>query len=811
MTAPRGGRTSSAVIVLLAVSFLLLTLELAQVRLFSYSLFPAVVYVAIAITLLGLGASGTALALWPRLATAEPRSLIARAMLAAGITIPLAHYAFAELCTPRKAASLGEYPLLVVLLIGLSAPHFLFGLVIARLLSAPPATVPRRYGANLVGSSLACLGFGLLLPQLGLERLIVAVGLGAAILGLAAARGRERLLAAAVVVALCPLLAIAPRVLDFPPRYGQLERLLDLLAHAPSGAGGERLTARREYSFWDPVGRIEIHSLGDDRVFLPAPVESRFYSQDASNGSILIAFPPDSAQGAPFFQGTVYGSAYFQAPPESVLVIGLGGGPDVFTALSYHARSVTGVEINRGAIDAVLGPMAGFLGDPYRNPVVRVICADGRGFLRRNTVHYDVIQLSGVDTGTALSPGSNVLAENYLYTREAIGELLAALEPEHGVLSILRFGEDALRLSLLASGVLRELGSPEPGMHLVVVGQGFWQNLLIKRTPFTREEMAALDRHLRAGAALPRVRIPMYEYLGFGLEAPLTYVYHPLKQMPSYMADFWTQVQAGREGEIFARMPRLLRSVTDDRPYFFFNFFGELKPLLLFLVEITVVSALCIFLPFLAARRQRPAIGIPKPQAALRLPAVLGFFAALGAGYLLIEVALMQRLVLFLGHPSYSISVTLASLLLGSGLGALAEPRMPRLSRAAPLAIAAATVFLALDLHRPLLLAAEQLPLAARALIAAALVLPLGFLMGMPFPAALRRLAGTRSLLVPWAIGVNGLASVVAAVGNLPLSMIWGFKIALLCGGVCYVAAAALRALACWPAVELAPGAPQEW
>ncbi|HWN81818.1 MAG TPA: hypothetical protein VNM87_06965 [Candidatus Udaeobacter sp.] len=804
-----------AVSMLVLVSFLLLTLELAQVRLFSYSLFPAVVYVAIAVTLLGLGASGTALALWPRLAAAEPRVLIARALLAAGITVPVAHYVFAELCTPRKAASLGEYPLLVPLLIGLAAPQFLFGLVIARLLSAPPATIPRRYGANLLGSALACLAFGFLLPRLGLERVIVAVGLGAALGALWAARGRARLAAVVTAVALCPLLVAAPRVLDFPPRYGQLERLLDLLAHAPAGAGGQRLAAQREYSFWDPVGRIEIHSVGDDRIFLPTPVESRFYSQDASNGSILIAFPPDSAESAPFFTGTVYGSAYFQSPPESVLVIGLGGGPDIFTALNFRARSVTGVEINQGAIDAVLGPMADFLGDPYRDPRVHVVCADGRGFLRRNTVRYDVIQLSGVDTGTALSPGSNVLAENYLYTREAIADLLQALEPEHGVLSILRFGEDALRLSLLASGVLRELGEPEPGMHLVVVGQGFWQNLLLKRTPFTREELAALDRHLRAGAVLPRVRIPTYEYLGFGLEQPLTYIYHPLKQQPSYMADFWTQVRAGHEGEIFARMPRLLRSVTDDRPYFFFNFFGELRPLLLFLLEIAVMSGILIFLPFVAARRARPGT-LPAP-AALRLPVVLGFFAALGAGYLLIEVALMQRFVLFLGHPSYSISVTLASLLLGSGLGALAEPRMPKLARAAPLAIAAATLLLVLDFHRPLLAAAEQLPLPARMLTASWLVLPLGFLMGMPFPSALRRLGAAGIGLIPWAIGVNGFASVVAAVGNLPLSMIWGFRVALLCGGGCYLVAAALRALAGWPASTpadeaMSPAvAPREW
>jgi hypothetical protein len=302
---------------LFAVSYLLLSLELAQVRLFSYSLFPAVVYVAIAITLLGLGASGTVLALRPRWRAAEPGVLSARALTAAALAIPLAHWAFAVLCTPRKAASLGEYPLLLVLLLGLAIPHFLFGLVIGRLLITAEAQVAKRYAANLAGSGCACLLFGFFLPPLGLERVIMAIGLAAALLAVRSARGRERSLGLIAVALLIPLAIVAPKVLDFPPRYGQLERLLDLLAHANTPAGAHPLVPRREYSVWDPVGRIEIHSLGDDRIFMPEPVESRFYSQDASNGSILIAFPADSAAGDPFFAGTVYGSAWAAAPTSS--------------------------------------------------------------------------------------------------------------------------------------------------------------------------------------------------------------------------------------------------------------------------------------------------------------------------------------------------------------------------------------------------------------------------------------------------------------------------------------------------------------
>lgn len=789
---------------LLALSFLLLTLELAQIRLFSYSLFPTVVYVAISITLLGLGASGSILALAPRLLGVEPRALAARAALAFAVAVPASHLAFAHFVAPRKVAALGEYPLLAVLLAGLTVPHFFLGLALARLLAAPAEQVPRRYGANLLGSSLGCLAFIPLLPRLGLERVILGAACGGALVALALAAGQFRRLAALVAAALALAICFAPALLDFPPRYGQLEALAAVIRRAPaSTTAAPSLAIRREYSVWDPVGRIEIHSLGDDRVFLPAPVESRFYSQDGSNGSILIAFPPDSATGAPFFLGTVYGAAYFGGPPDSVLVIGLGGGPDIFTALHYRTRSVTGVEINQAAIAAIEGPLADFLGDPYHRPGVRIVCADGRGFLRRTSNHYDVIQLSGVDTGTALAPGSNVLAENYLYTREAIHDLVAALEPEGGVLSILRFGQDALRLALITCEVLRaDFGATAPGAHLVVVGQGFWQNLLVKRTPFTTEELAALDAHLRRGADLPRVRIPSYEYLGFGLEAPLAYVYHPRAPIPSYMAEFHDLVATGREADLFARLPRLLRSVTDDRPFFFFNFFGELRPLVLFLAQIAALAAVFILLPLGALRRSARESG----QATAGLLPVLGYFFALGAAYLVVEVVLMQRFVLFLGHPSYSISVTLAALLLWSGLGALATGRLARSARtrlramrAALLAIALLVLLFALDVHAPLLAATSGAGLTARAALVFLLVAPLGFLMGMPFPAGLGLLAGAEPRAVPWAIGVNGFASVIAAVGNVPLAMVWGFRAVLLLGGALYLAAWAVtftRALA---------------
>jgi hypothetical protein len=302
-----------------------------------------------------------------------------------------------------------------------------------------------------------------------------------------------------------------------------------------------------------------------------------------------------------------------------------------------------------------------------------------------------------------------------------------------------------------------------------------------------------LDGYLRRGAALPRVRIPTYEYLGFGLEEPLAYVYHPRAPVPSYMAEFFELASAGREAEIFAELPRLLRSVTDDRPFFFFNFFGELRPLVLFLVQIAALAAVFILLPLGGLRRDARVAAHPAPA----LLATLGYFFVLGAGYLVVEVVLMQRFVLFLGHPSYSISVTLFALLLWSSLGALAAGRAGgagrrgqlRVIRGALAAIAILVLLFALDVHAPILAATRSTGLAARAGIVFLLVAPLGFLMGVPFPTGLGLLAGAQPRAVPWAIGVNGFASVIAAVGNIPLAMIWGFRTVLLLGGTLYLAA----------------------
>jgi hypothetical protein len=276
------------------------------------------------------------------------------------------------------------------------------------------------------------------------------------------------------------------------------------------------------------------------------------------------------------------------------------------------------------------------------------------------------------------------------------------------------------------------------------------------------------------------------------------------------MAEFHELARTGREAEIFARLPRLLRSVTDDRPFFFFNFFGELRPLVLFLVQIAAFAAFFILLPLRALRRDARDAREAAPGAP-GLRATLGYFFALGAAYLVVEVVLMQRFVLFLGHPGYSISVTLFALLLCSSLGAIAAGRAGVLRAAAPrdrlrmirgalLGIALLVLLFALDVHAPILGAADGAALAVRAVIVFLLVAPLGFLMGVPFPAGLGLLADAHPRAVPWAIGVNGFASVIAAVGNIPLAMIWGFRAVLLLGGALYLAAWAVTLARALPA-----------
>jgi hypothetical protein len=477
------------------------------------------------------------------------------------------------------------------------------------------------------------------------------------------------------------------------------------------------------------------------------------------------------------------------------LVIGSGGGRDVLTALWFGSQDVTAVELNQGIVDWLQGPYADFAGHVYSRPGVRLVVDDGRNFVRASPDYYDVLQISMIDTFAATSAGAYTLSENNLYTAEAFDEYLEHLSAD-GILSINRFFLDppqqTLRVVTLAREALMRRGVQDPAQHLAVARKrNLWDKIglvMVKKTPFTIAEVDQIrDVCLKMGfepVALPGV--PLDNTFTAYLQEP-----DPARFYQSYPFD--------------------VRPPTDDHPFFFNTFkvssFGdalrrrqEIEPVRVYnfdavfiLFVLLALAVVCLFaflfLPLMwrtrTARGGAMKPGVPGRQ--------LAYFVCVGLGFILVEVVLIQRFNLYLGHPIYSLAVILVSLLAFSGLGSALTTRWANHGHVFPLAVACALVALLVLAHECLwpyfLQQTLGLALATRIALAVAALLPIGLSMGMPYPLGLRVVAHGNPDGMPWVWAVNAAASVLGSVLAFALAMVAGFTIVLLAGAFCYVGA----------------------
>jgi hypothetical protein len=485
---------------------------------------------------------------------------------------------------------------------------------------------------------------------------------------------------------------------------------------------------------------------------------------------------------------------YHLRPGGKALVIGAGGGRDLLTALWFGSKEITGVELNQGIVDWVRGRYADFAGHLYSRPEVRIVVDDGRNFVRSTPERFDVLQISMIDTFTATAAGAYTLSENNLYTVQAFDEYLEHLS-DTGILSVNRFFLDppqqTLRIVTLAREALERRGVREPARHVAVVRKR-WDIadnglVMVKKTPFTEREIDQI-RSLCATRAFEPVALP-----GEDLDNPFTaYLREP-------------------DSERFYRAyPFDVRPPTDDQPFFFNTFKiaafvdslrlrDRIDPFrvanydavfILFVLIALAAAALAgfVFLPLLRTTRgasgERPAPRLPLRQ--------LVYFVWVGLGFILVEVVLIQRLHLYLGHPVYSLAVTLVSLLAFSGLGSAWTTRwtQARLARSVITACAATLLLIvAFDGFWPIFLSQTLgLPLTARIAMAVLALLPIGVAMGMPYPLGLRAVSGKHPEGLPWVWAVNAAASVLGSILAFALAMALGFRIVLLLGGLCYAA-----------------------
>jgi SAM-dependent methyltransferase len=805
--APLGG--------LALLSFAVLLYELAQIRVFSYVLHPVVALSTIALAMLGFGLGATLVALRPGLARGDLNGRLARLCGGLAVVAVLVNVLFSLVA--HRIVEPGTFearPLMVAaVFLPAVAPYALAGLATALILDAHLERIGRFYLANLAGSAAGAALMIPLLGPLGAERLMILSAVLAAAAGVVVAlgstgAGRRRLAVAlgALALALAALLPVARAVFPLQPdvtKYNTVFRNWEVRrGWAPP---------ETEFVRWDPVGRLEVLRHSRPHVKVPEPVGYRVITVDGGAMTLMLENPGKPGWGSALFRDSIYAAAYPLLDRPRVLVIGPGGGADVEAALYWNARAVTGVEISGATVRALTGPYAGFAGWPER-PEVHLVHTDGRAFAKSTPERFDLVQLSGVDTVTAHASGSMVTVEDYLYTEEAFTDFLGLLEPG-GVLAVVRFGDEALNLSLIAVAALRHLGEPRPERCIAALRQAGLSGILVKRTPFTAGEIERLRRY-EARELRARSDIPVYDVVGLDLGEPVALL-HPAgtRPAPRYGA-FFAAVGRGRELDPETRRKLGISFVvpTDDRPYYMLGMWANivrassahptLRLLLVASAVIGLASLALILLPVLALRR-RGAAG-PGPMAAVAV-----FFFGLGAGFMLLEVGLIHRAVVFVGTPGASVAVVLSSILVSSGLGAWFSDRLAVGPGKRLLAALAGVCGVGLAYHYgagELFEALFGWPVWARCAAAAVAIAPAGFFMGWFFPAGMRVLGDGHRILVPWAIAVNGFASVLGSLATMFLGMSIGF------GGVFAVALGcyALAVVAFLPLASLVPRSTRE-
>jgi spermidine synthase len=768
-----------------AISAALLMTELALTRIFSVTMYYHFAFLAISIALFGLSASGVLVySIRRRLAVIGTRDL-----LAAGALIHAVATLAALACLVRIRVGLNYSPrnlALMLAIYGLAAlPFFTGGAVISLAFARLATRINLLYASDLIGAAAGCLVLIPLLNQLGAPGVVMI----AAALSMCAAVGftspvrRPRVGLIAIAIMAIPSVAQVARLGPFD--------IVDTKGHE-----GDRVL----FSKWNSFSRVAVYDRahGDwslSPTFTGARGESLFMDIDSAASTPIVkgtGRPEDAAYLRYELTALAYGLVERPAG-FTALVIGPGGGRDLLSALVFGATRVDGVEINPIIVrDVMLQRFHEYSGHLYTDPRVAIHVDDGRSFVRRSTSTYDVIQASLVDTWAATAAGAYTLTENSLYTAEAFGEYLDHLSSD-GLLTVTRWVFDGLRLVTLAQEACAARGL-DASKHLAIVRYDRVATFLLKRTPFTADEIERLQTRSRE--------------LGFtvlyapGLEAPVI-AEEPVEMVRSgtSAADYRRLILAEDREAFIDRYPLDIRPTTDDRPFFFHTtrladqfevafgrsmLFGNGLSALLTLFGISAVLVLLFIVGPLFLGGERPGPG---------WAGWLAYFGALGAGFMLLEVALLQRFVLLLGHPVYSLTVTLFSLLLGTGIGSLISRRVPDsgVTQVTTRAIAAiVAVAVAAPFALPWLIdMAIPWSLPLRIAAAVGVLVPLGVLLGMPLPGGMRLLSAGRPEIVPWGWGINGAFSVIGATLAVFIAMNWGFSVTLVAAAIVYLAAAA--------------------
>ena len=782
---------------LFVITLATLMLEILLTRIFSVTMWYHFAFMAVSIALFGMTVGAIIVYLFPGRFSEERalRELALNSLLfsvSTGICFLIYLRIPAATGDHSPAAALAWMVLTYVVI---AVPFVFSGIAVCLALTRFPLHVSKLYAADLAGAAVGCVSLVYALSITDGPTAVFVISALAALGSALFAAGASRTLVWASAACCLVLAGFAGLNTVLAQRQASLLKL-----------AWEKDAPAREAIFekWNSFSRITV--VGDpNRLTIPFGwgISSVFPVRedcrqlplliDAFAGTVLTGFDGD-LNSLEHLKYDVTNLVHYVRPDSRVLVVGVGGGRDILSALAFRQKSVLGIELNRNIADTVNRTFGEFTGHLDKRPGVRFVVDEARSHIARQRSEFDIIQVSLIDTFAATAAGAFVLSENSLYTQESWELFINRLTPR-GVLTFSRWyyadnPVETYRLVSLAAASLGRSGIESPRGHIAIVAktsQGSSGELpdgvatiLVSRSPFSEGDVAVIERFAREMA-------------------------FELVLSPRYARDkTFVRLASGTDLEEFAAgYPLDISAPTDDKPFFFnmlrfrdalqserwsqgamtFNL-KAVSVLARLLATVLALTLVCIILPL--------AITCRKSSMSGSWPHFI-YFAAIGLGFMFVEISQMQRLIVFLGHPTYGLTVILFTLLLSSGLGSFTTQNLGKGSRLnSPFVrigglVCALLVFGALTRFGVSALQASSTPVRIAASVG--VLFPLGLLMGMAFPIGMKAASARFGSLTPWFWGINGATSVCASVIAVVIALSWGISVSFWTGVSCYVVA----------------------
>ncbi|MGI6395467.1 MAG: hypothetical protein ACOX2F_12195 [bacterium] len=770
-------------IALFVFSMALLSIQLSFTKFFSIVVWYHFGFMIISVAMLGFSVSGVFLAVARKFS--EKFSFSTLISISSAVTfvsyIVLTRITFTPINLVFQRTGL---LVLFTMLLSLFAPFFLFGLTVGWILRERKQSIGVYYSINMIGSAIGALLFILLFNSLNghivIPFIVVLISLSALI---SASSLKEKLFALVALTVIFPSLFLPALFPMEPPG----DKILGLVKDRANDV---------IFTGWSALSKVDVIQNPDESAYPEIGLWGISPNFKAEKGSLperhgividswaytsIIKYPQD----LDFFDYMPATLVYQLGRKNlSSLHIGAGGGMDLLAAKHYGIKDITGVEINPVIVKAIQKDFDDYSGGIYSGKIdgIEIVVDEGRNFIESSNKNYDIIQLSGVDTFSSTHAGAFALSENNLYSVEAFKSYYNSLNEDGYFTMTSWFAPDeagnprfSIRLLNIVRTALSEMGV-DPKNRVMFLVSDAYTLLVLKKGTFAYKEMLRGEEYIEKNKFIPLV-MPHKEVVQSNVFQRFLYADDALSK------------------KLIEEYPYIVSAPTDDKPFFFeLRKFSTLftginsgfSPLNVFSGQ-TILIAIFIILLFLGV------IFIFQPLYFLRAKDktklkwdMVSYFSLIGLGFMFVEIVLTQKLVLYLGHPSYSLSIALFSILLFSGLGSFFSNQKIFRDKKTLFALSALLLIIAVALS-PLLHATLGAPFFVRVLITLLVVAPASFLMGTAFPLGANAVKESE---LPFLWGINGFFSVIASVSATIISINFGFTAVFYLAFICYTGVA---------------------